>query len=124
MVSFESKPYSKRLLQLISWSHWFTFFNILAAILLSSIYIFSESMPDTLLGQTYLVTTWLSHMAFLTFMSFVLILFPITIISLEPALSGRRFNNFYRRVIAYYYSTLYLYPLGLSFKYFIQCTNT
>lgn len=37
-------------------------------------------MPETLLGQTYLVTTWLSHMAFLTFMSFVLILFPITIL--------------------------------------------
>ena len=80
MVSFESKPYSKRLLQLVSWSHWFTFFNIIAAILLSSIYILSESMPDTLLGKTYLVTTWLSHMAFLTFMSFVLILFPITLL--------------------------------------------
>lgn len=37
-------------------------------------------MPDTLLGQSYLVTTWLSHMAFLTFMSFVLILFPITLL--------------------------------------------
>lgn len=80
MVSFESKPYSKRLLQLISWSHWFTFFNIIAAILLSSIYIFNEAMPETLLGQTYLATTWLSHMAFLTFMSFVLILFPITLL--------------------------------------------
>lgn len=80
MVSFESKPYSKRLLQLVSWSHWFTFFNIIAAILLSSIYVFNETMPETLLGQTYLVTTWLSHMAFLTFMSFVLILFPITLL--------------------------------------------
>mgnify|MGYP000185682600 CR=1 FL=1 len=80
MVSFESKPYSKRLLQLISWSHWFTFFNIIAAILLSSIYVFNEAMPETMLGQTYLVTTWLSHMAFLTFMSFVLILFPITLL--------------------------------------------
>jgi membrane-anchored protein YejM (alkaline phosphatase superfamily) len=80
MVSFESKPYSKRLLQLVSWSHWFTFFNIIAAILLSSIYVFNEAMPETLLGQTYLVTTWLSHMAFLTFMSFVLILFPLTLV--------------------------------------------
>jgi membrane-anchored protein YejM (alkaline phosphatase superfamily) len=80
MASFESKTYSKRLLHLVSWSHWFTFFNIIAAILLSSTYVFSESMPDTLLGQTYLVTTWLSHMAFLTFISFVLILFPITIL--------------------------------------------
>lgn len=80
MVSFDTKTYSKKLLHLISWSHWFTFFNIIAAIALSSYYLFSETAPDTLLGQLYLVTTWVSHIAFLTFMSFVLVLFPLTII--------------------------------------------
>ena len=80
MVSFDTKSYSKKLLHLISWSHWFTFFNIFAAIALSSYYLFSETAPDTLLGQLYLVTTWVSHIAFLTFISFVLILFPLTII--------------------------------------------
>ena len=80
MVAFDTKTYSKRLLHLISWSHWFTFFNIIAAIGLSSFYIFSEGGPETLLGQFYLVTTWFSHMGFLTFMTFVLILFPITLI--------------------------------------------
>lgn len=80
MVAFDSKTYSKRLLHLISWSHWFTFFNIIAAIGLSSFYIFSEGGPETLLGQFYLVSTWFSHMGFLTFMTFVLILFPITLI--------------------------------------------
>jgi len=80
MVSFDTKSYSKKLLHLISWSHWFTFFNILAAIVLSSYYLFSETAPDTLLGQAYLVTTWISHIAFLTFISFVLILFPITLV--------------------------------------------
>lgn len=80
MVSFDTKSYSKKLLHLISWSHWFTFFNIIAAIALSSYYLFSETAPDTLLGQVYLMTTWVSHIAFLTFMSFVLILFPLTII--------------------------------------------
>jgi membrane-anchored protein YejM (alkaline phosphatase superfamily) len=80
MVAFDSKTYSKRLLHLISWSHWFTFFNIIAAIALSSFYLFSESSPETFLGQIYLVTTWVSHMGFLTFMTFVLILFPITLI--------------------------------------------
>ena len=80
MVSFDTKSYSKKLLHLISWSHWFTFFNIIAAISLSSYYLFSETAPTTLLGQLYLVTTWVSHIAFLTFMSFVLILFPITLI--------------------------------------------
>jgi len=80
MVSFDTKSYSKKLLHLISWSHWFTFFNILAAIALSSYYLFSDTVPTTLLGQAYLVTTWVSHIAFLTFMSFVLVLFPLTLI--------------------------------------------
>ncbi len=80
MVSFDTKSYSKKLLHLISWSHWFTFFNIIAAIILSSYYLFSETAPDTLLGQIYLITTWVSHIAFLTFMSFVLILFPLTLV--------------------------------------------
>lgn len=80
MVTFDTKSYSKKLLHLISWSHWFTFFNIVAAIVLSSYYLFSETAPETLFGQAYLITTWLSHIAFLTFMSFVLILFPLTLI--------------------------------------------
>jgi len=61
-------------------NHWFTFFNIFAAIALSSYYLFSETAPTTFLGQMYLVTTWVSHIAFLTFISFVLILFPLIII--------------------------------------------
>jgi len=80
MVSFDTKSYSKKLLHLISWSHWFTFFNILAAIALSSYYLFSDEAPTTLLGQVYLVTTWVSHIAFLTFIGFVLLLFPLTLI--------------------------------------------
>ena len=80
MVAFDTKSYSKKLLHLISWSHWFTFFNILAAIALSSYYLFTEAAPTSLLGQFYLVTTWVSHIAFLTFISFVLVLFPLTLI--------------------------------------------
>jgi|GEM_PF-546223 len=80
MISFDTKNYSRKFLQLISWSHWFTFFNIIAAIILSSYYLFSEGAPDTLLGQIYLVTTWVSHTAFLIFISFVLVLFPLILI--------------------------------------------
>lgn len=80
MVSFDTKSYSKKLLHLISWSHWFTFFNIVTAIALSSYYLFNETAPDSFLGQAYLITTWLSHIAFLTFMSFVLILFPLILV--------------------------------------------
>lgn len=80
MVSFESKSYSKRLLQLISWSHWFTFFNVILAIILSSVYVFGEKTPDTLIGHFYLYTTWASHMGFLTFIGFILFIFPIILI--------------------------------------------
>ncbi|MDT0602021.1 DUF3413 domain-containing protein [Thalassotalea castellviae] len=80
MVSFGSTTYSKRLLPLVSWSHWFTFFNIIASILLSSFYLFNEASPETLLGKVYLVMTWLSHMSFLTFIGFVLLIFPLTLI--------------------------------------------
>ncbi len=80
MLAFDSKKYSKKILPLISWSHWFTFFNIVAAIALSSLYFFNESSPESLIGLFYLLTTWGSHMAFLTFMSFVLIVFPITLL--------------------------------------------
>jgi len=80
MVAFNSKTYSKKLLHLISWSHWFTFVNIGIAIALSSIYIIGEPLPETFTGFTYLLSTWFSHMAFLTFFTFVLILFPLTLI--------------------------------------------
>jgi membrane-anchored protein YejM (alkaline phosphatase superfamily) len=80
MVTFDSKKYSKKLLHLISWSHWFTLFNIAAAILLSSLYFFNESSPDSIFSFIYLIATWFSHMAFLTFMSLVLIVFPITLL--------------------------------------------
>ncbi len=80
MVAFNTKSYSKKLLHLISWSHWFTFFNIIIAIALSSFYLFADSAPTTLFGQVYAVTNWVSHIAFLTFMSFVLVLFPLTLV--------------------------------------------
>ena len=80
MVSIGSSSYSKRLLHLVSWSHWFTFFNMIAAILLSSFYLFNEAAPETFLGKIYLFTNWTSHMGFLTFIGFVLFIFPLTLI--------------------------------------------
>jgi len=80
MVSFGSSNYSKRLLHLISWSHWFTFFNIIVAIALSSFYFISESAPESALGLLYMLVNWVSHMGFLTFIGFLLIIFPITLL--------------------------------------------
>lgn len=80
MVSTENTTYSKRLLQLISWGHWFTFFNILAAIAISITYLIVEGKPNGFIATIYMLTTWVSHMAFLTFLGFVLLVFPLTLL--------------------------------------------
>lgn len=80
MVNKENSSYSKRLLHLISWGHWFTFFNIGAAIIIALIFLNSEGIPDGVIGKFYMFTNWFSHMAFLTFICFVLTVFPLTLL--------------------------------------------
>ncbi|WP_371185071.1 DUF3413 domain-containing protein [Thalassotalea maritima] len=80
MVNTEKSPYSKRLLKLISWGHWFTFFNIGAAILIAFIFLDAEGVPATGLSKAYMLTTWVSHMAFLTFVAYLLTVFPLTLL--------------------------------------------
>lgn len=66
--------------QLISWGHWFSFFNIIAAMLLGSRYIAYSGWPETLLGQTYQFLTWIGHFSFLVFAVYILIIFPASFI--------------------------------------------
>lgn len=80
MVSNENSSYSKRLLHLISWGHWFTFFNIIAAILIAIIFLDAEGIPNDIIGKVYMLVNWFSHMAFLTFICFVLTVFPLTLL--------------------------------------------
>ena len=80
MVTTENSSYSKKLLHLISWGHWFTFFNIGAALLIAIIFLEAEGLPEQLIGKVYMLTNWLSHMAFLTFITFVLTVFPLTLL--------------------------------------------
>lgn len=62
--------------KLVSWGHWFTLANIVIAIAISGIYLFSSPMPSTPLGIMYLVSNWFSHIAFLTFIGFVITVLP------------------------------------------------
>jgi membrane-anchored protein YejM (alkaline phosphatase superfamily) len=64
----------------VNWGHWFAFFNIVAAMLIGTSYITSSAWPDTLLGQLYLVLSWVGHFGFLVFALYILILFPLTFI--------------------------------------------
>ncbi|MGF1723394.1 DUF3413 domain-containing protein [Photobacterium nomapromontoriensis] len=75
MVS-SGNNYKERVSQLISWGHWFSFFNIIAAMLLGTRYIIFSEWPDSFLGQLYLALSWVGHFGFLVFGFYILILFP------------------------------------------------
>ncbi|GLO61446.1 hydrolase [Vibrio sp. MACH09] len=72
--------YGERVSRLVSWGHWFSFFNIVAAMLIGTRYIAQSPWPETLLGQAYLVLSWLGHFSFLVFALYLLILFPLTFV--------------------------------------------
>ncbi|MEF1219079.1 DUF3413 domain-containing protein, partial [Photobacterium damselae] len=65
--------YKDKVSQLISWGHWFSFFNIIAAMLLGTRYIIHSEWPETILGQLYLVLSWVGHFGFLVFAIYILI---------------------------------------------------
>ncbi|MGF1700555.1 DUF3413 domain-containing protein [Photobacterium makurazakiensis] len=75
MVS-SGNNYKDKVSQLISWGHWFSFFNIIAALLLGTRYIVHSEWPESLLGQLYLAFSWVGHFGFLVFGFYILILFP------------------------------------------------
>ncbi len=73
--------YGEKVSKLITWGHWFSFFNIIAAMLIGTRYIAQSPWPETLLGQTYLVLNWVGHFGFLVFGFYILVLFPLTFIT-------------------------------------------
>lgn len=72
--------YGERVSRLVGWGHWFSFFNIIAAMLIGTRYITQSPWPETLLGQFYLAASWVGHFGFLVFALYLLVLFPLTFI--------------------------------------------
>lgn len=70
-------PRRKRVNELVHWGHWFTLFNIVIAIVIASIYVISSPQPPTPLANSYLFANWFSHIALITFMGFVILIFPL-----------------------------------------------
>ena len=75
MILAES-PRRQRVTKLVNWGHWFALANILFALIISSIFVFSSPESGTLLGTVYLAANWLGHVGFLTFCGFVIFILP------------------------------------------------
>ncbi len=84
MILDPNQPFIDKAQRLSSWGHWFTFFNILLALVISSSFIATDASPTTPLGFSYLITNWIGHTAFLTFISFVLTIFPVSLVFPYP----------------------------------------
>ena len=70
-------PRRQRVNKLVLWGHWFSLTNIVMAIVIASIYVFTTPFPSSLIGFVYLISNWVSHIGFLTFMSFVIFVLPL-----------------------------------------------
>ncbi|WP_115718584.1 DUF3413 domain-containing protein [Gallaecimonas mangrovi] len=77
---------AEKISRLINWGHWFAFFNILLAMLIGSRYLVENGLPSSFLGLLYTLVTWAGHFGFLTFIVFVVTLFPISILLPLPRL--------------------------------------
>lgn len=70
-------PRRKLVTRLVNWGHWFALINIIIAIIIASIYVFTSPSPGTPLGTVYLFTNWFSHIGFLTFIGFIIFILPL-----------------------------------------------
>ena len=70
-------PRRKLVTKLVNWGHWFALVNIVIAIVIASIYVFTSPLPGTVLGTLYLFANWFSHIGFLTFIGFVIFILPL-----------------------------------------------
>lgn len=66
--------------QLIRWGHWFTFLNIVICLVIGSGYPILSDWPSTFLGRFYAIASTLGQFAFLTFLLYIIIAFPLTFI--------------------------------------------
>lgn len=80
----QHNQFSSKASQLLSWGHWFTFANIGLVLFISLSYLFADSPPTTAMGTLYMLVTWLSHTSFITFIAFVLTVFPLSLVFPYP----------------------------------------
>lgn len=69
-----------RIAKSISWGHWFTLANIIIALLVGTIYLQSAELTQSTWAAVYMLVSWLGHFAFLPFVFFIILLFPLCIL--------------------------------------------
>ncbi|WP_028764024.1 DUF3413 domain-containing protein [Shewanella colwelliana] len=80
MIERKKEMGRDRVSRLVSWGHWFAFFNGFLAMIVGVRYIETVGAPESWLGWFYLVISTIGHFSFLAFIVYLVLLFPITLI--------------------------------------------
>lgn len=80
MVKRKKEMVRDRVSRLVSWGHWFAFFNGFLAMIVGIRYLDSVGYPETLLGWGYLAISTIGHFSFLAFIVYLVLVFPVTLL--------------------------------------------
>ncbi|MCE9679467.1 DUF3413 domain-containing protein [Shewanella sp. AS1] len=80
MIERKKEMGRDRVSRLVSWGHWFAFFNGFLAMIVGVRYIETIGAPESWIGWAYLTISTLGHFSFLAFIVYLVVLFPITLI--------------------------------------------
>ncbi|QYJ84941.1 DUF3413 domain-containing protein [Shewanella mesophila] len=80
MIERKKEMGRDRVSRLVSWGHWFAFFNGFLAMIIGVRYIETVGAPESLIGWSYLTISTLGHFSFLAFIVYLVVLFPISLI--------------------------------------------
>lgn len=84
MILAES-PRRQRVTKLVNWGHWFALANIIIAVVIASIFVFSSPLPGSGVGTLYLLANWFGHISFMTFFGFVIFILPLCYLVNNPS---------------------------------------
>lgn len=80
MIERKKQMGRDKISRLVNWGHWFAFFNGILAMIIGNRYISSIGYPDSLLGWGYLTINTIGQFSFLSFIIYLIFLFPISTI--------------------------------------------
>lgn len=80
MIERKKEMGRDRVSRLVSWGHWFAFFNGFLAMIVGVRYIETVGAPESWIGWGYLTISTLGHFSFLAFIVYLVVLFPISLI--------------------------------------------
>ncbi len=80
MVERKKEMGRDRVSRLISWGHWFAFFNGFLAMIVGFRYLDTVGYPETWIGWGYLAVSTIGHFSFLSFIVYLVLIFPVTLL--------------------------------------------